>query len=216
MARGDGQTALFPPARNHVPDKQAIFWIKSRLLILRRMAQDMFAGPAHLAHQPQVNIEALPIIAEDRSPLFTVIDPREQLLELGKVENLRIAARALDGRILPAEKIFSFWRMIGRPTAGKGYVEGRELRSGCMIPTIAGGICQLTNALSRCAHQAECVIVEQHKHSAAVDGLVIDPVTDATVYWNYLDLRFTYKNTLYLSVCLTEKELVVRFLATSE
>jgi hypothetical protein len=212
MARGDSGNVAMSPALNHVPDKQAVFWIKSRLLILQRMVQNIVAGPARLKQQHDIETGALRSIGEDLSPLYTVSDPREQKLELGKVENLRVAARALNGIILPAGQIFSFWRLIGRPTAAKGYVEGRELRSGCMIPTIAGGICQLTNALSRCAQQAGCEIIERHRHSAAVDGLVIDPVTDATVYWNYLDLRFAHKNNLYLSVYLTDNNLIVRFL----
>ena len=45
-------------------------------------------------------------------------DPRERELELGKVQNLRIAAAAVDGLVLEPGEIFSFWR--GRRPAEPG------------------------------------------------------------------------------------------------
>ncbi len=202
---------LHHPGRNHVPVKQGQFWIKSRLLMLHRGLSNIFASRPAWVRSPERAVLHLPPYASDSSPLYTVSDPREQELELGKVHNLRVAAQALDGLFIPSNKIFSFWHNIGKPTASKGYVEGRELRSGCMIPTIAGGICQLTNAVSRCAQMAECEIIERHKHSAAIDGLVIDSVTDATVFWNYLDLRFRPRQDMVLRVYLTQTDLVVEF-----
>ncbi len=203
------------PGRNHVPVKQGQFWIKSRLLILRRGLRNIL-GPKPAAEcRPELSVIAVTPFASDISPLYTVSDPREQELELGKVHNLRVAAQALDGIFIPSHNIFSFWYIIGKPVAAKGYVEGRELRSGCMIPTIAGGICQLTNALSRCAQLADCEIVERHKHSAAIDGLVVDNITDATVFWNYLDLRFRPQQDMVLRVFLTETDLIVEFRAVA-
>ena len=62
-------------------------------------------------------------------------------------------------------------RPAGR-AALKGYVIGREIRQGCMIPSIGGGICQLTNALSRVAHSAGMEIVERHSHTRPSGGLL--------------------------------------------
>jgi vancomycin resistance protein YoaR len=201
------------PLRNHRPAKRGQFWIKSRALMLRRLILNSVGKRPASNRADSANAANLFILAQDRSPLFTVSDPREKELELGKVHNLRVSAKALDGLHIHNGEIFSFWHSIGRPTAAKGYVEGRELRSGCMIPTIAGGICQLTNALSRCAQLADVEIVERHKHTAAIDGLVIDSVTDATVFWNYLDLRFRPKTDIILLVRLSETELIVEFRA---
>jgi vancomycin resistance protein YoaR len=149
-------------------------------------------------------------LTEDRSALYVATDPREHELELGKIQNLRVAAAAIDGLVIERAQVFSFWHAIGRPVRAKGYVVGRELRQGCMIPTVAGGICQLTNAVSRTATHAGCEIVERHRHSAAVAGLVIDETTDATVFWNYLDLRFRAPCRIRIAAQLTATELVVR------
>jgi vancomycin resistance protein YoaR len=81
---------------------------------------------------------------------------------------------------------------------------------GCMIPSIGGGICQLTNALSRVAHQAGMEMVERHSHTAHPPGFFIDDTTDATVFWNYIDLRFRSRKRVRIGATLSETTLIVR------
>ncbi|MBK9757870.1 MAG: VanW family protein [Nannocystis sp.] len=151
-----------------------------------------------------------PLLAESRSRLWTAEDPREWPLEQGKVENLRIAARKLDGLELPAGATFSFWAQIGRPTRSQGFVAGREIREGCIVPAIAGGICQLSNALYEVALRAGLEIRERHPHSRTVPGSQAALGRDATVLWNYIDLRFRSDRPLRLEVLLDAEQLVVR------
>jgi vancomycin resistance protein YoaR len=150
------------------------------------------------------------LLAVDEHRLYTSKDSRERDLELGKVQNLRVAAAAIDGILLDPGEIFSFWLAAGRPHRRRGYVTGRELRGGCMIPSRGGGICQLTNALSRVAHAADLEIVERHSHTVHPPGFFIDDVTDATVFWNYVDLRFRSPTRLRIGARLTQDSLVVR------
>ncbi len=189
---------------NFTLSQRSIFWGKSRLLILNRLLRDGMPTPIDRSVAP-----VGPLLAEDISPLQSTIDPRERALILGKIENLRVAARRLNGVTLKQGETFSFWRIVGRPTRAKGYVVGRELRQGCIIPTIAGGICQLSNALSRTALRAGMDITERHPHTAVVDGIDFDPETDATLFWNYLDFRFRTTMPVCLSVELTATDLVV-------
>ena len=65
----------------------------------------------------------------------------------GKIENLRISTKKLHGLEGKANETFSFWKHIGNPNFGQDYVIGREIREGCIVPTIAAGLCQLSNAL---------------------------------------------------------------------
>ncbi len=150
------------------------------------------------------------VVAEVVTPLYTEADPNEMALQLGKVQNLRVAARALDGVVIRRNEVFSFWAHVGRPTRARGYVEGRELRQGCLIPTVAGGLCQMSNSLYRAATQAGCEIVERHGHTAAVPGSPFPPGEDATVFWNYVDLRFRSPCDLRLGVTLGRGDLSVR------
>jgi len=79
-----------------------------------------------------------------------------------------------------------------------------------MIPSVGGGICQLTNAISRVAHRAGMEIVERHSHTVHPPGFFIDDGTDATVFWNYIDFRFRSAVPVRLGATLTETTLVVR------
>lgn len=188
-----------------------VFWLKSRALIVRRALRNAASGETggRYLRVQTIAADARPL-ARDEHPIYTATDPREQELELGKVQNLRIAAAAVDGTVLAAGELFSFWRAAGRPSRGKGYVVGRELRQGCMIPSIGGGICQLTNALSRVAHQAGMEIVERHSHTVHPPGFFIDDTTDATVFWNYIDFRFRSPVAVRVGAMLTANTLVVR------
>ncbi len=150
------------------------------------------------------------VLAQVRSPLWTAEDPREWPLEAGKVENLRVAARALDGCELAAGAVFSFWAQVGYPGRHRGFVRGRELREGCIVPAIAGGICQLSNALYQVALAAGLEIRERHAHSRTVPGSAAVLGQDATVFWNYVDLRFRSQTALRIEVQLEADDLVVR------
>jgi hypothetical protein len=152
---------------------------------------------------------------EHRSPLWTHADATEWTLTAGKVHNLRVAARALDGLVVPAGVDFSFWAAVGRPVAWRGYVPGRELREGCLVVSTGGGLCQLSNALYAAALQAGAHIVERHAHSRRVPGSQAARGQDATVFWNYVDLRFRLNEPFELEVDLDDETLNVRLRAQS-
>jgi hypothetical protein len=143
---------------------------------------------------------------EVRSALWVVADERERELELGKVENLRRACDFLDGTVVGAGGVFSFWRQMGRASRGRGFVKGRMLQGGCLVPAVGGGLCQLSNALYELALRSGCEVVERHAHSARLPNA---PVHDATVAWNYVDLRFRVRERTRISVRMSAEELIV-------
>lgn len=157
-------------------------------------------------------LEGETVVALSDTPLWNPDDNAEnRLLTAGKIENLRIAVRRIHGIELPAGAEFSFWKHIGNPNIGKGYVTGREIREGCLIPTKAGGLCQLSNALYDAALQAGMEITERHRHTKVVAGSLAEKDRDATVKWNYVDLRFRTANALRIEAELTAERLIVRF-----
>ncbi len=111
----------------------------------------------------------------------------DPVLERGKLRNLALAAPHLDGLVIAPDAPLSFWRAVPRPTAARGYQHGMELRGGCIVPSLGGGLCLLSNALFAAAAQLGWRILERHAHTMAVPGA--DPL-DATVFWPHVDLRF--------------------------
>jgi hypothetical protein len=148
-------------------------------------------------------------LALAQSPLYANEAAGEQPLQAGKVQNLRVAARYLDGLVIPAGGIFSFWAQVPRPTRRLGFVRGRELREGCVIASVGGGLCQLSNALYDAALTAGCEIVERHAHSRRLPGSMAALGRDATIFWNYVDLRFRAPVDCQLAVSLDRDKLTV-------
>ena len=184
------------------------FWIKSRFLMCRRAVADLLSTSPPLRRVP-FSPSAVQLVVDEHK-LYSLTNPSERELEMGKVQNLRVAAAAVNGLVIEPGETFSFWRAVGRTTRRKGYAVGRELRLGCMIPTVGGGICQLTNALSRVAHRAGMEVVERHSHTVQPEGFFIDGSTDATVFWNYLDFRFRSRVRVRIGATLSESTLIVR------
>ncbi|HKP35488.1 MAG TPA: VanW family protein [Pyrinomonadaceae bacterium] len=151
-----------------------------------------------------------PAIAESRTPLRMTDDEVESLFTSGKIHNLRLAIRKLNGLELRAGEVFSFWTQLGRPSRRKGYVRGRELREGCLILSTGGGLCQLSNALYDAALQAGFHIVERHAHTRVIAGSLAEIGRDATVFWNYVDLRFKSTHEFRIEAELTSDDLIVR------
>lgn len=202
VADGQIREAAFTPAARFE------FWAKSRLLILARALRDLWRPPGFAARGRRSR-RSIAVLAECRSPLYAPVDPAEATLQLGKVENLRVAARHLDGVVIGRGQVFSFWHQVGRPSRRRGFVPGRELRHGCIIPSIAGGICQLSNSLHQVARAAGQDIIERHSHTSPVPGSAFPPGEDATLFWNYIDFRFRARRDLVLRIELTADELVV-------
>jgi hypothetical protein len=200
--------STIPPARL----ASLVFAAKVNVLRVRRAAGELGARPPRLTREAAFAAPVL--VAESRSALWPDPHPAERQWQLGKVANLRVACRALDQLVLPAGTVFSLWRQLGPPVRARGYVRGRMLQQGCVVASVGGGLCQLSNALYQVALQAGCRIVERHAHSRVVPFPAAEAGQDATVAWNYVDLRFIAGQTLRLTAHLAPDHLVVRLYGT--
>src|SRR5206468_12891452 len=113
------------------------------------------------------------------------------------------------GLCRPGGGLFRFWAQVQRPMRRLGFVRGRELREGCVIASVGGGLCQLSNALYDVALTAGCAIVERHAHSRRLPGSMAALGRDATIFWNYVDLRFRPAVDCQLEVTLDRDRLTV-------
>jgi hypothetical protein len=198
-----------PPSRLSA----AVFAAKVEVLRARRGLLELGRLPPRLGRGDRAAYPA--IIAQSRTPLRAGLAGPERVHENGKIHNLRLAARALDGVVVGEGQVFSFWRQLGRASRGRGYVPGRMLQQGCLVPAVGGGLCQLSNALYGLALETGCEIVERHAHSRIVPGSDAAQGRDATIAWNYVDLRFRAPRPLQIDAKLTRGELVLGFRAAS-
>lgn len=193
--------------QHHTVLARCLFRSKRLLLQSRRGLANLLNPPSTLAKG-----DLLPFVAiEIETPLRPIEDKAEYLLTLGKIQNLRLATRCLDRLRIEEGQVFSFWAVLGRLTRRRGYVVGREVRQGCIIPSVGGGICQLSNAIYQAALATGCEIIERHRHSMVVPGSDVEQDRDATVAWNDIDLRFRAPRTLQIECFLTDSKFVLRF-----
>ena len=188
----------------------ALFQAKATVFRAIRFGQDHFSSSKCQRWPLLARAPCGTLSAESRSDLWDVSALHaERILQAGKVQNLRVASRLLDGCMVPANETFSFWKQIGWPGRTRGFVRGRELRQGCLIPAIAGGLCQLSNGLYDAALKADFTIVERYAHTQVVAGSLAETGRDATIFWNYVDLRFRSTAPFQIRIEMTADELIV-------
>ena len=196
--------------RRHNFINDSIFRLKILGLTGSRFFKNILSPTPKFTDKGELRHEA--VLSFSESDLWNADDNSDNwILTAGKIENLRIAARKLNGIEVKANQIFSFWRHIGNPNFAQGYVIGREIREGCVVPTIAGGLCQLSNALYDAALKADFDIIERYKHTEVIRGSLAELDRDATVKWNYIDLRFKNSFDFRIEAELSADKLIVTF-----
>lgn len=200
-----------PPVEPRLPGRIDALWFEFRACGLRglRWMRDR-VDRAHRRHRPSSRWRDAPVISESTSRLWPREGAPERALVLGKIQNLRRARIAFDGIELLRGQTLSFWAQVGPPTRRRGFATGRELREGCLIPSVGGGLCQLSNVLYDAAIEAGIEVLERHAHSQVVPGSAASRDRDATVFWNYIDLRLRAPYDLRLEVELDDECLRVR------
>ncbi|RKD31815.1 VanW family protein [Thermohalobacter berrensis] len=153
------------------------------------------------------------VIFTHRTPLIRKLKDVDMWMQYNKVTNLKIATKKLNGILLYPGETFSYWRLIGKPTKKKGYVEGMNLFYGKIRPSVGGGLCQLSNLIYWMTLHTPLTVTERYRHSYDIfpDVNRTQPFgSGATCVYNYLDLQ-VYNNTddIYqLIVYLTDDHLV--------
>ena len=204
-----GNPNVHKERRTPTRKEAAIFRMKTIMLQCRRALTDTINAGKVKRFGAGEDLAVSPVVARSVTPLWTESEPEERVLQAGKIQNLRIAIGNLDGVEVPAGGVFSFWKHVGRATRLRGFVAGRELREGCIIPNVGGGLCQLSNALYDAALQANLEIVERHRHTQVVAGSLAEHDRDATVFWNYVDLRFRSAKPFRISARMDSDDLIV-------
>lgn len=130
-------------------------------------------------------------ITSHKTPLLRKLKDVDMWYQYNKIINLRIASDKVNGVVLHPGEIFSLWKLIGKPTKGKGYVDGMILQSGRFTAGIGGGLCQLSNLIFWMTLHTSLTVVERHHHGYDVfpDSNRTQPFgSGATCYYPHGDL----------------------------
>ena len=129
--------------------------------------------------------------ASHKTPLMRRLRDVDMWMQENKVTNLRLASVRVNGIVLRPGQTFSYWYLIGRPTARKGYLPGMLLRNGRAVAGVGGGLCQLSNLIFWMTLHTPLTVTERHRHGYDVfpDSDRTQPFgSGATCFYPYGDL----------------------------
>lgn len=157
--------------------KRKLVWLKSGYQYARIDSDAIVCPYSHIRH---------------KSLLLRPLRNVDMYLQHNKVTNLRLAIQCINGVTIYPGQLFSIWRMVGRPSESKGYLEGLALHNGQISKDIGGGLCQLGNLIYWMALHSDLTISERWHHSFDVFPDVnrtIPFACGATLAYNYVDLQ---------------------------
>lgn len=114
-----------------------------------------------------------------------------------KIHNLKLASNSINQIIIYPNEIFSFWKIVKKPSEKNGFKKGRNIVNQKVSEEIGGGLCQLSGIIYHTSLKANLEIVERQNHSIDIytEAERFTPLgADATVVFGYKDLRI--KNNL--------------------
>ncbi len=123
---------------------------------------------------------------EERSTIYTYAG--DSFLE--RADNIRLAAKKLNGVVVPPGEVFSFNEAIGEVSEEAGYKIGFAIIDGNTVPDVGGGVCQASTTVFQTVFWAGYPIVERHPHAYRMRRYEPPPGLDATVYPPTVDLKF--------------------------
>lgn len=140
------------------------------------------------------SFESFPTIVKGHfSPILRQLKGVDLQLQRNKEKNLRLAGAQIDGIVIYPGETFSFWRMVGKPTARKGYLPGLTISGSSFLSDIGGGLCQLANLIHWLVLNSPLFVSELHHHSDALfpdERRKVPFGTGTSVFYKNVDYRF--------------------------
>ena len=115
-----------------------------------------------------------------------------------RLNNVQLAAKAIDGLILPPGGEFSFNETVGKREKARGYLPALMFVDNKVVSDDGGGICQDSSTLYHAIRQANLKVLERNSHSLPVAYVPVGQ--DATVAYGLLDFRFRNDTQGYLLI----------------
>lgn len=130
--------------------------------------------------------------------------------------NACLAARKLDGCVVPPGGILSFNREVGTWSRDQGYRKAPVSFSGTLISSWGGGVCQTSTTLYNAGLLAGLELIERHPHQFAAN--YVPPGRDAAVAFNNVDLKFRnpYRFAVKILARMVDDSLEVKVVGRGE
>ncbi|MBO4355505.1 MAG: VanW family protein [Clostridia bacterium] len=173
-----------PIKRSKLRAKCGMIYYKSKRKLLWLRMRKQFATLRQEEPLPELQFT-------HHTPLLRKLKDVDMYLQYNKVTNLKLASDKINGVIVYPGQTFSFWYLVGKTSAKKGYKEGMVLKNGKVEKGIGGGLCQLTNLIYWMTIHTPLTVTERYRHGYDVfpDSNRTQPfASGATCFYPHLDL----------------------------
>ncbi|PLS81371.1 MAG: hypothetical protein CYG59_05920 [Chloroflexi bacterium] len=184
LREGNRVRALVPGRTGQELDREAA---------LQQLMQALRSGAAQV-NLPLRNLPPPPGEAEQLGLIAELGRGESQFVTYSSPErdaNVQAGGNEIDGVLIPPGAIFSFTQTIGDITWAEGYRWGEMIEAGTVVPSLGGGICQVSTTVFRAAFWSGLEIVERHNHTWRLPWYEVDapPGMDATIALGGPDLK---------------------------
>lgn len=187
------------------------YQISVKKCCLVRHVQDILTGQKFAKEKQE---RKLPVVVYSHKSLIRrKLGNVDIQLQENKAVNLALAAPKVNGILIRPGETFSFWKLVGKTSALKGYKEGLTISGGKTQQGIGGGMCQFTNLIHWMVLHSPLLVKELHHHDQydlfPDYGRKVPFGTGTSITYNYLDYRFVNHTdqTFQLVVWVTDKYL---------
>lgn len=134
----------------------------------------------------------------------------------GRARNIEIAAGYINNRVIMPGEEFSFNKIVGAATSGKGYSYAKVIKNGVYIDEVGGGICQVSSTLYNAVLKTSLSITERRNHSKVIN--YVPKGQDAMIAYGVSDFKFinTFKYPVLVEAIVENKNLTFNIYSNKE
>jgi vancomycin resistance protein YoaR len=188
----DGKVTVYPEVPGYEVDLQKTKPALLKAVTTRYKVVDLPVKPV----EPQIKAETIYALGIDE--LMGEYTTTFSLKDANRVNNITLAARALDGQLVAPGTKFSFNQTVGPRVGEAGYLEAPVIEYGVTVPGIGGGVCQVATTLYNAILLAGVQVDVRYPHSIIPSYVPLG--MDATVSYGTLDLVFTNNTSHHLYI----------------
>ena len=126
-----------------------------------------------------------------------------------RVNNLQLATKKINGKVLAPGEEFSFNEVVGKRTIEAGYTDAKIFLNGEVVDGTGGGICQISTTLYNAVLLANLEITDRRNHNYTTS--YVKAGKDATVVYGAIDFKFKNTRNYPIKIEGTVSGGVVRF-----
>ncbi len=167
------------------------YWLSVKKETLKRHIKNFFSGDRLAKTRCRTNLPET--VMTHSSVLVRRLHNVDLRLQENKVTNIQLACDRISGIVIHPCETFSFWKLVGKTTAKKGYKEGLIIKKNGISSGIGGGMCQMANMIHWLVLNSPLTVTELHHHSDALfpdERRKVPFGTGTSINYNNLDYRF--------------------------